>query len=275
MKKSKIFVLFILIMVLCGCKISWMNKFQFSDLKYKDNYIVGKVKNTTDNKYKITVYFKLKSGSLVEGDSCQINLDPNQTKDIDCSAYYGKESYDVKIKKLEYTKIPTLEEKNFKNGDDISTDDLKDYFEDIYDNHTLFNLSLLTKYSDNNSYPYIKSISYKDDKIHIYNNVVKENVSIDILEIYSVDNSELEQYIAKIYYDTEDELKEFKSSFSLALLTLSESINTYNVSKALEKESEDGMCYIVSKYCISYSSNSAYTSTNKYSATIYLETHEN
>lgn len=115
MKKSKIFVLFILIMLLCGCKISWMNKFQFSDLKYKDNYIVGKVKNTTDNKYKITVYFKLKSGSLVEGDSCQINLDPNQTKDIDCSAYYGKESYDVKIKKLEYTKIPTLEEKNFKN----------------------------------------------------------------------------------------------------------------------------------------------------------------
>ena len=63
MKKSKIFVLFILIMLLCGCKISWMNKFQFSDLKYKDNYIVGKVKNTTDNKYKITVYFKLKSGS--------------------------------------------------------------------------------------------------------------------------------------------------------------------------------------------------------------------
>lgn len=80
MKKSKIFVLFILIMLLCGCKISWMNKFQFSDLKYKDNYIVGKVKNTTDNKYKITVYFKLKSGSLVEGDSCQINLDPNQTR---------------------------------------------------------------------------------------------------------------------------------------------------------------------------------------------------
>ena len=46
MKKDKIFVLFILIMLLCGCKISWMNKFQFSDLKYKDNYIVGKVKNT-------------------------------------------------------------------------------------------------------------------------------------------------------------------------------------------------------------------------------------
>ncbi len=274
MKKNKIFVLSILVILLCGCKMSWMNKFQFSNLKYKDNYIVGKIKNTTNNKYKITVDFELKSGSLVEEDTCYLNVDPKQTKDIECIASYGEESYNVKIKQLEYTKIPTLEEKNFKNNDDISTDDLEVYFEDIYHKHTLFNLSLLTKYSDNSDYPFIKSISYKDDKIQIYNSVVKENVSIDILEIYSIDNNELDQYVAQLYYDTEDELKQFKNSFSLAMITLSISVNTDKINKILERESEEGMCYTVSKYCISYRNNGIDSSTNKHSASIYLETHE-
>ena len=147
------------VILMTGCN-NWKYKFALSDLKVKDDYIVGKIKNKTDTAYDLVIKVALKNGSLVEEKTCKMILKPNEVKDIKCLAS-GYEEYNVNVSKIEYQqkKISTL-----KNGE-IDKEILEYYFEDIYEQHTTNFISFILLNDDfNKAYPYIDKIKYEEQK---------------------------------------------------------------------------------------------------------------
>ena len=251
MKKSKILLILIIpVLLLSGCKAKYTSKFQFSDLKYDDDYIIGHVKNITDNKYKLEISLELKNGGIKEDAKCNVNLNPKQTKKIKCLSYHNDDvTYEVKIKDVDFKQIPTFEEKNFKDDDKISEDDLKDYFEDAFYTHTMFNTSLLHGKTVG-SYPYIKNTIYSNDKVQIFNMDTFEDTAFTSLEYYNKDGSFSSLYI-EFSYTTQDEVDSFINNLSLSVSLIDSDLEYSDVTKYMKEPIEDDMCYKTHGYCIS------------------------
>ena len=99
-------IIIILIIVFITYLFSPKRIIQFSELKYEDDYIVGKIKNTdTSNAYDITIHFIYKSGNLEEHGVCYEQLDAGETKQLECLEFDIDETYTIKVDDIDIEKI--------------------------------------------------------------------------------------------------------------------------------------------------------------------------
>lgn len=97
MNSKKIIIVLICVICLCGC---WKSKIQVSEFHYQDNYVVGTIKNLTKEKLDIRIEFEYKSGSLKESGFCYEEIEPEETKRIECLEYDIDDSYSIKVKEI-------------------------------------------------------------------------------------------------------------------------------------------------------------------------------
>lgn len=160
MKKiALILITFTACILLTGCE-SWKSIFQVSELKVEDSSIVGKIRNTTNYPYELTITFAQKNGDIEEEDKAYITIKPNETYELDEFTNLD-DSHEIKISNIEYKEI---KEPKLKDGE-IDTNTLKYHFRDIYENHTYNMLAFTTIFEDSlGKYPYMDTIEYDSDE---------------------------------------------------------------------------------------------------------------
>lgn len=96
----------------------------------------------------------------------------------------------INLKNLTEKKLAT--NKVFNAGDELTTDELKTYFEKIFDTHSLVGITLLTNFGEDN-YPYITSanISKDNEEIIVYYYPTLQNSKFNFSATYNKTNSEL------------------------------------------------------------------------------------
>lgn len=255
MKKSlKILLCFVIMICICGCEKgkseNWKDIFQVSEVKIDDNYILGKIKNTKDKAYDITIYFELKSGTLIEEEFCFMTIKPNETRNIQTVIYDYDDSYEVKIKKIKYEEIeiPKLD------YDNITVEALEYHFEDIYDRH-LDLTGFISLYIDDNLdyYPYINSIYYysSDNIIRILyvDYISEQSISIIYTGEYSIIDGSL-QYLELEITGGDKDLEE--NITTILAHSITDGYYDYNaIYTNLNKEVEDGKCWLIKDWCVS------------------------
>lgn len=97
----------------------------------------------------------------------------------------NKKSKNLTEKKLSPNKV-------FNAGDELTTDELKNYFEKIFDTHSLMGITLLTNFGEDN-YPYITSanISKDNEEITIYYYPTLQNSKFNFSATYNKTNGKL------------------------------------------------------------------------------------
>lgn len=237
----------------------WKKQIGFSNLKVKKDYVVGEIQNKTDKHLKLEITFELKSGSINDEDFCYVNIEPNDIEDLECLVYGKNSSYSVKVKNVEVSEI---KEKSFKDGQKLSSSDIENYFEDIYDQHTSLFLNLFgsrdEEFDEIPSYPYLGEVEYRltDDRkaIYIYNSVVYNKTPISVFEYYDIEKKELYDF-SILFEEKEDVLEYFKKWIPMTIL-FNEDLNTsysYRIKQVLSNNSEEGRCTSIGKYCYSKS----------------------
>lgn len=244
-------VLLIIILLISGCGNSWKSKFQVSNLKIDDDYIVGKIKNTTDKAYNLNIIFNLKSGSLTEKDNCHMIIKPHETKKIDCISM-DHDGYKISVSNIEFKEkeIPELI-----NGT-INKETLEYHFEKIYETHR-YNFTSFSLISDEEQkeYPFIDTIKYdeQDNTIEISGKFTNDNEYFNYREKYDTKTDELKYLL--FYIKTTDE--ELRNSLltKVSLMKSFRDVNSLSINKALHRDdvSEDKCILIGGKWCVSSS----------------------
>lgn len=261
MKKRIIlsFIIAIAIISITGCgskKDEWEKMFQVSELEYEEDYIVGDIKNLTDKYYDIKIIIESKNGSIKDDNYCYETIKPNEKREFKCLATKLNENYSNKIKDITFEELE-IPDKTTKNGSTISIDELKYYYEKVYDAHTLS----MTGFSfnrdvDNNDYPYIKEITYSGDEIKIYYPIYYNNSLITTTSIYEVRTGNLKDFFV-IMDDSDKELQtKVETKISILYYFTDNHFNTIKIGQAIKEPVEDGKCYKVDNWCFSkYVSN--------------------
>lgn len=246
----KLLLIVVCCLCLCGCgeKNDWKDKVQVSQLKLDDNYLIGKIKNTTDKFYDITIIFKLKSGTLEDTDVCYEIIRPNENKNLKCLVYDIDDTYIYEIKDIELTEkeIPVLLEGN------IDINALEYYFEKIYEAHQLNFIAFSTDIIDT-SFPYISKIKYKDNEITIIGDIIQGSNKVSYIGEYDTTTNDLNRIS---FYESRSNDKSFTDSL-ITRISLMNSIATTSktsleIGKALLRtDIEEGYCVIVDNWCVS------------------------
>lgn len=156
---------------LCACSgKSWENKVGISDLKVEENMIIGKIQNKTDRVVEAELAVIGKNGSLEVERTCTIALNPEFVEDLECYAYDFEDDYEVILKDVKVTEYPTFYERNFQDGDTLTADDFRVYFNGAMEACTRFNSSVYRDAVDV-EYPYVEECTYyqEDDTAHVTN----------------------------------------------------------------------------------------------------------
>ncbi|HIU40272.1 MAG TPA: hypothetical protein IAB68_03135 [Candidatus Aphodocola excrementigallinarum] len=248
--KKIIYIVLLAYLTLClsGCS-SWKSKIKVSELTIDDGYVVGKVKNVSNQAYDATLEFELKSGTLKLEETCYDTFKPNETKNIKCIILEDvDDTYNVKLKNIELKEknIPTLKEGT------ISNNTLEYHFEEIYDKHTLNFLSISSDY-DGNSYPYIDSAEYEEDSLTIKYEIYSLNNTASFTEVYDTNTNELNSFYFTIYGDLdEDFVDDIIASVSIMNSFRNTVTSSTSMLKALsEKDVDPSKCILVDNWCVS------------------------
>lgn len=248
MKKCLFIIICCLFLCSCKSKKSWDDKLQISTLKLEDNYIVGDIKNVTNKAYDITINLELKSGTLTTNDTCYETIKPNETKSIECIVYNVDDTYAIKVKNIELNEfeIPVL------NEGIINSETFKYHFEDIYNSH-LKNFVGFNSSTNDDKYPYIEKIEYKNSEIEISGTIHDNSNMISYYETYNTMTDNLTQI--SFYMSSEYE-KEFiaKIATKISLMkSLSASANeSLEINKILlNTDINSDECAIFDEWCIS------------------------
>lgn len=242
---KKLFIIIIVLLCVSGCKKEWEKNVQISELKYEDNYIVGRMKNLTDKAYNVTITFKVKSGSLVDSKYCYELLRPNDIIDLECLAYNIDETYEIEIEdiKFEEVKIPQLE------IGIINEETLEYHFEDIYKAHEL-NFISFTANIDEENYPYIEGINYNGNEINIKGNISNGENILSYTETYDVKSGDLTSLFIFILSD-EEFLNTVTTKISLMQSITRSSSESISILKTLKRtDIEVDYCVKVGTWCI-------------------------
>lgn len=242
---KKIFLLAILSIGLCSCSNNQKLKndiIQFSELKIENEYIIGKMKNTDEKAYDITIWFNLKSGSIEEKELCTETIKPKESKDLKCRLYHNEDdSFNLKINSIDIKekKIPTL------NEGEINFETLEYYFENISNSHLMNLFSIANKYDYDN--PYLDKIEYDGEEIVISGNIKKDNITF--VEFFDV-NTEKLTMLSFLIPNNDEIHKDLIMNISI-IPTFSADFNTSTkIVKALsKKDMEIGTCIQIDDWC--------------------------
>lgn len=101
-----VIALIIIIPAIIAMLESPKNIIRFSELKWENHYVIGKVQNTDpNNAYDMTIYFSYKSGNLKEDGICFEEIGAGETKDFQCLEYDIDETFEIKVDNIELEKI--------------------------------------------------------------------------------------------------------------------------------------------------------------------------
>lgn len=93
--------------------------------------------------------------------------------------------------KTEKTKSSKETKKSFEEGEEITSNELKEYFQEIYDKHILLCIGLVDDY-ESSEYPYISDVSIESNNELIIAYITGEtDNNIGIMESYDMDGSEI------------------------------------------------------------------------------------
>ena len=107
------------------------------------------------------------------------------------------------------------QEKEHVEGDELSIDELKEEFEQVYDNYTLLAIGLFNDFEES-EYPYISTVEFdSNDQIEIYYFL---NEHINCSSTFMVDGGELESLF--IYMRDVTNETEFKVASALSMSTV-------------------------------------------------------
>ena len=109
------FLIFPIILTGCGNDISNQD-IQISELKIENHAVVGKIKNiNSDKMYNVAITLELTSGNLTENGFCYTNLEPKETKELNCVIPEIDETYSVTSKIVTIDEINDIEETKINN----------------------------------------------------------------------------------------------------------------------------------------------------------------
>lgn len=243
MRKKLLIIL--LVCILSGCdKVD--KDIQISELKYNDDYIIGRIKNQTSKNYNLDIIIQTKSGTLVNNAYCHDTIKPYEAKDFKCLALDLDDTYSFKIKKIEKE---IFETPKLTYGE-IDESTLKYYFENIYNSHYLF----MTNLDIESKFPKFDSIEYKNNNIEFKNTLnYDDQNTLLLIAKYSTKNEELES----IHILIGEENQEIENDIILAFSLHEKDIdNSIKISYVLRKISEFGKCTSIGDLCYAkYKSN--------------------
>ena len=259
-----------IIFFVIGIGPKWKKQIAFSDLKFDNDYIVGKIQNKTDKHLNVTITFELKNGSIKDTDFCYVNIEADTIDDLECLAYGKDSSYKIKVVDV---RIEEIKNKSFKDGEELSIDEVKDYFKDIYNKHLeIFGLTFNIyekDFDEELKYPYIDYVKYyakgADSEIYINNPIMYKGDLISVTETYDVNSSDLDRI--HITSSSSQESKDFLAK-CLAFGYFHEDMDPgkYERAKKLVSESTaDGKCYLFGDLCFSSTVNDDIVMINGYS----------
>lgn len=185
-KKIIVFLLLSIVIIASGCKKKndWGNIFQFSEFTYEDSYIVGEVKNISENDYIAKIEFELVNGSIIEQDYEEIFVSSNSKKDIKLFNNLINTSYKIKIKNVQYEKTMEIDKSEMQY---IQEEDLKKIFYFVNEVHRI------CKYNFSNNYK-VESIFYapnvSENKSSV--KIIGDTTYYKIEELYNADRQRLE-----------------------------------------------------------------------------------
>lgn len=178
----------ITILLLVGCTNNWEKNIGITSLKWEDSYVIGKIQNKTDKYYSVVITLEGTSGSANIIDTCYIDLKPKEIVDLSCLAYDYDTDYQIEVKNVKYEEKQIPEEPKINTN--LSIEQLKYYYSDIYDNHLTMHIGLFNYGNDNytlEGYPYIDTIEYKEykkDEIIITYKGKYNNYNCTMKEVY-------------------------------------------------------------------------------------------
>ena len=218
-KKNKLHIFLLLLLLsicLVGCgNDGWKSKVELSNLKIEDNYVVGKMKNKTDNYYKVRIDYIISSGSLSNESSCNDELKPNETKDIKCLEMNYDSTYNIEIKDVILTESTIPKKTNYSGTDvEITEEELDYYYKDISSDFNMQMIGIFT-YENNDrdsmKYPYITSIKLSgEDKIQLYYMGTYNGIKVNVAGEYKIKSKELGSlmiFVSNSNNDTIDTLR--------------------------------------------------------------------
>lgn len=251
MKKQVAGIILIgLCFLLVGCGDSWKSKVELTDLKIDDNYVVGKIKNKTDNYYSVSIDYIVKSGDFTDSGHCSIKLKPNSVDDIDCVQMKYDNTYSVEVKNVELSEltIPKLDNSN------LNADSLEYYYKDIFEEHTTNMVSLAYDVEDF-KYPYIDKVSYYDSgEIGFRTSFNYNGNSVYVNDNYdTITNKAKSIFIMLSSNASQEDISKIIIRISSLYSVISDSTSyTLDMSQALKRtDYETGKCRLFGNWCVS------------------------
>lgn len=248
--KKQIFSLLLLsiCLFLAGCGDSWKSKIELTDLKIDDDYIVGKIKNKTDNYYNVTINYEVKNGDFSDNGICILKLKPNAVDDLKCLEMNYDSSYKVEVKSVDFKEltIPKLDNNN------LNVESLEYYYKEIYDTHALHLVSLVN--SEDRNYPYIDKIIYHDydNSLEISYKYIFNGSNITTYDLYDIKTKETTLFNLFVGNPTEENITSIIVKLSGLIIVDDNTADSYSALKALSrKDIEEGKCVKVGRWCVS------------------------
>ena len=225
----------------------WKSKVELSELKFKDDYIVGRIKNKTDKYYDVKVEYNLKSGDLTNDEFCQFKLKPNSTKDIECLELNYDDSYSIEVNNIDLKEleIPSLNK-------DLNQDSLEYYFEEIYEEHSYNGVGLTFDFEDR-LYPFITKAKYNEDlsEISIDFTFNYDDSEVRLLEDFDTKTNKPTLIMMFISNPKEETISKMRTRLGSLYSIVHDHVNTISVGRALLRtDIENGKCIKVDNWCI-------------------------
>lgn len=250
MKKQIVVILIGLCLLLVGCGDSWKSKVELTDLKIDDNYVVGKIKNKTENYYDVSIDYIVKNGDFTDDGHCSMKLKPNSVDDIDCVQMKYDSTYSVEVKNVELSEltIPKLDNSN------LNEDSLEYYYKEIFKEHTTNMVSLAYDVEDF-KYPYIDKVTYLSSGLIEFSTNFKYNGNfVAVTDAYNTTTKKANHIFVMVSKQASSEdISTIISRITLMYSVINDSTSyTFDMSQALKRtDYEAGKCRIFGNWCVS------------------------
>lgn len=137
-------------------------------------------------------------------------------------------------------KTMSINNKIFNIGDEITKDELRSYYKNIYDNYTLLGTALTADFN-NFDYPYINTAHvYSDNIIEVFGISNTKNPQLSLCAQYKIDSDELITLNVNIFNGNNELISKMTQHIgAFSTIIDNDKVSTYNIYNALLDNSEE------------------------------------